>query len=335
MKIVVSDCDHESMSIEQKVLSDAGLGFEHYACRSEDDLIAQCEGANAILTQYGPFTDRVLAALRPSLGIIVRYGVGVDTVDLEAATRHGVQVCNVPDYGMYEVSDHALGLMLALVRKIPMISAAAHRGEWDYRLTIPVRRVKDMTVGVLGVGRIGRLFAEKASALGCRVVLCDPYKPGVCRQLPGTDEVDFDELLREADVISVHCPLSNETRGILDRGAIARMKPGAILINTARGGIIDEEALAEALASGKLSGAGIDVVESEPLAASSPLLRFDNCIVTPHMGWYSEESAQELKRKVAEEAVRFARGEAPRYPVNTPVAGERRTATSLAGGAES
>ncbi|MFD0979137.1 C-terminal binding protein [Tropicimonas aquimaris] len=316
MKIVVADCDHESMEIEKNILADAGLDYTHFACRTEEDLITQCAGANVILTQYGPFTDRVLAALRPDLGLVVRYGVGVDTVDLDAATRHGVQICNVPDYGMYEVSDHALGLMMALVRKIPMIAAATRRGEWDYRMAIPVRRIRDMTVGVLGVGRIGRLFAEKVAALGSRVVLCDPYKPGLCELLPGAEQLTFDEMIAIVDVVSIHCPLSEETRGIIGASEIARMKPGAIILNTARGGIVDEDALAEGLASGKLGGAGIDTVESEPLAATSPLLSFENCIVTPHMGWYSEQSAQELKRKVAEEAVRFARGKPPAYPVN-------------------
>jgi D-3-phosphoglycerate dehydrogenase len=304
------------MAIEQKVFSDAGLGFDHFACRSEDELIAQCAGANVILTQYGPFTERVLAALESDLGLIVRYGVGIDTVDLDAATRHGVQVCNVPDYGMHEVSDHALGLMMALVRKIPTISNATRRGEWDYRQSIPVRRIKDMTVGVLGVGRIGQLFARKVAALGARVVLCDPYKRDLSKRVPGAEQVDFDELLKIADVISVHCPLSKETRNIFDAEALGRMKPDALILNTARGGIIDEEALAAALAAGTLGGAGLDTVENEPLLAISPLLALENCIVTPHMAWYSEESAQELKRKVAEEAVRFSRGEAARYPLN-------------------
>lgn len=284
-------------------------------------MITQCAGANVILNQYGPFTEPVLAALVPDLGLIVRYGVGVDNVDLEAATRHGVQVCNVPDYGMNEVSDHALGLMLALVRKLPMITDLTRKGQWDYRLTIPVHRVRDLTIGVLGVGRIGRLFAAKAAAFGGRVLLCDPYNPEVSKQLPGTEQVTFGDLLADSDVLSVHCPLSAETRGLIGAAELARMKPGAIVINTARGGIIDEEALADALESGAIGGAGIDTVEQEPLPGESRLLSQANCLVTPHMAWYSEEAAHEMKRKVAEEAVRFARGEAPRYPVNRP---ERR-----------
>lgn len=303
------------MHIETGVLDKAGLSFEHFACRTEDQMVTRCKGANVILNQYGPFTETVLAALSPELGLIVRYGVGVDNVDLDAASRHGVQVCNVPDYGMNEVSDHALALMLALIRKVSMMAANTRKGEWDYRQSIPVRRIQDMTIGVLGVGRIGGLFARKAMALGGRVVLCDPYKPDLRKDVPD-EQVTFDEFLRIADVISVHCPLSPETYRLLGASEFARMKKGALVINTARGGIVDETALAEALASGHLGGAGIDTAEREPMPATSPLFAAPNCLVTPHMAWYSEESAQELKRKVAEEAVRFACKERLHYPVN-------------------
>lgn len=304
------------MQIETGVFDGAGLGFEHYACRTEDEMIARCKGANVILNQYGPFTEKVLSVLSPELGLVVRYGVGVDNVDLDAASRHGVQVCNVPDYGMDEVSDHALALMLALIRKVPMIAANTRKGEWDYRQTIPVPRIQEMTIGVLGAGRIGALFARKARALGGRVVLCDPYKPDLKRALPD-EKVTFDEFLKIADVISVHCPRSPETYHLLGAREFARMKKGALVINTARGGLIDEAALAEALACGHLGGAGIDTAEREPMPATSPLLAAPNCLVTPHMAWYSEEAAQELKRKVAEEAVRFARNEKLHYPVNS------------------
>jgi len=193
MKIVVSDCDHASMAIERDVLGGAGFTFEHHICRSEDDMIAGCAGATIILNQYGPLTDRVFTALAPDIALIVRYGVGVDHIDLEAATRHGVWVCNVPDYGINEVSDHAIGLMLMLERHLLRMVRFTRKGDWDYRQAIPVRRIKDMTIGVLGAGRIGRLFAHKVSAFGARVVVCDPYNqdlgdlmpepPRVCRRL--------------------------------------------------------------------------------------------------------------------------------------------------------
>lgn len=318
MKIVVSDCDHASMSEEEKVFAAESMDFTHLACKTEDDVISECAGAAIVLNQYAPFTERVFAALEPGLKQIVRYGVGVDNIDLKAATRHGVQVCNVPDYGMNEVSDHALGLMLSLIRKIAFTTELTRAGTWDYRRSVPVRRIGSLTVGVVGVGRIGRLFAQKVGMLGCRVVGYDPYRPDLPRELPGIEQVGFDQLLAEADVISLHCPRTQETLGLFGAEALSRMKPTALLINTARGGIIDEAALAEALAAGRLGGAALDTVQTEPLAANSPLRSFDNCLVTPHMAWYSEESAEELNRKVAEEAVRFAKGEAVHYPVNRP-----------------
>ncbi|WP_373236385.1 C-terminal binding protein [Cohaesibacter celericrescens] len=317
MKIVVSDCDHESMKIEKDILAAAGLDFDHKVARTEDEVIAQCKGGNIILNQYGKFDDRVFTAL-PEVKQIVRYGVGVDNIDLEAATRHGVQICNVPDYGMHEVSDHALALMLSLIRKIPATIDQTRRREWDFRQMAPIRRITDMTIGVLGGGRIGGLFAKKALPLAKEVIVFDPYKTELEAATPGVKQVDFEELLSKADVLSIHCPLSDETRGLISAEALKRMKPGAIIINTARGGIVDEAALAEQLLSGALGGAALDCISKEPITQDSPLLDMANVFITPHMAYYSEESSQELKRKVAEEAVRFAKGEPVHYPVNKP-----------------
>ncbi len=318
MKIVISDCDHKSMSVEETLFAESGLSYTHLACRTEDEVIEQCRGAGIVMNQYAPFTPRVFAALDPDLKLIVRYGVGVDNIDLEAATQHGVQVCNVPDYGMNEVSDHALGLMLGLVRKLPFITELTRRGDWDYRRSIPVRRLATLTVGIVGVGRIGGLFARKVSALGCRIVGVDPRRLELAPEHPEVAFVTFDELLADADVVSIHCPLTTETRGMFGTDTLARMKPTAFLINTARGGIIDEAALADALARDAIGGAAIDTVAGEPLAADSPLRQHANCLVTPHMAWYSEEAAEELNRKVAEEAIRFAKDGTVHYPVNHP-----------------
>ncbi len=318
MRIAISDCDHDSMSVEERLFAESGLSYTHLACRTEDEVIDQCRGVGIIMNQYAPFTPRVFAALSPDLKLIVRYGVGVDNIDLEAATEFGVQVCNVPDYGMHEVSDHALGLMLSLVRKLPFITALNRLGVWDYRRSIPVRRIGTLTVGIVGVGRIGNLFAHKVNALGCRVIGTDPRRPDLEREHPEITFVSFDTLVRESDVISIHCPLTPETHNLFGADAFGRMKPTALIINTARGGIIDETALADALARGAIGGAAIDTAAREPLSAGLPLLSHVNCLVTPHMAWYSEESAEELNRKVAEEAIRFARGDTVCYPVNTP-----------------
>ena len=319
MKIVVSDCDHESMSIEEKVLKDAGYSMTLHQCKTEEDLINLCKGASSVMNQYAPFTRRVIEALKPDLKQIVRYGVGVNNVDLEAASDHGVQVCNVPDYGMNEVSDHGIAMMMALVRKIVLMNNLVHKNEWDYQKSIPIFRLSEQTLGVIGLGRIGRLFAKKASAFGFKILGHDIYyKPNAA---DGTDFItpaSIEEIIEKSDVIAVYCPLTDETRDMFNDVAFDKMKKTAYIINTSRGGIINENALAKALAEGKIAGAALDVADKEPLPADSPLRKFDNCLLTPHMAWYSEEAGCELKRKVAEEVVRFSKGEAVHYPVNKP-----------------
>lgn len=315
MDVIITDCDHASMEIEQDILATAGLSHAQYKCRTEAEMIDTCAGVPVLLNQYGPLSARVLEALAPDLRLVARYGVGVDHVDLTAASRLGIQVCNVPDYGMHEVSDHAIAMMLTLVRKLPQTVELCRAGVWDYRRAIPIHRMTEMTVGVLGGGRIGTLFARKALAFGATVRLHDPYSDDVP---PDVEPTSFDDLLATSDVISVHCPLNAETRGLIGREEMLRMRPGSYIVNTARGGLVDEVALAEALASGHLAGAGIDTVEEEPISPSSPLLKQANCLVTPHMAWYSEEAAREMKERVAEEAVRFFKGQQPRCPANTP-----------------
>ena len=208
--------------------------------------------------------------------------------------------------------------MLALIRKLPQMNDQTKGGKWDYTTAIPVHRLGEMTVGVIGLGRIGRNFARKASAMGMHVLGYDPYYTPNAKD--GTDfiiPVSEEQLLRGSDVVSIHCPLNN-SRGMLERTAMEMMKSGAYLINVARGGIVDEEALDWALTSGHLAGAALDCMAKEPAPAEYPLFHHKNLIATPHMAWYSEEAAQELKRKIAEEAVRFARGEKIYYPVNHP-----------------
>lgn len=317
MKIVVSDCDHDSMAIETEVFKKAGMSFELFQCKTEADAIAQLKGANIIINQYTPMTRKVIAALRPELKQIVRYGVGVNNIDLVAASDLGVQACNVPDYSMSEVSDQALAMALALARKVVQMNALTHAGAWDYQKSIPVFRIAGSTIGVIGLGRIGRMFAKKAAALDAKIVGFDAYyKPNAADGSEYITSVSLDELLKTSDIISINCPLTDETRHMIDDAAFAKMKPTAYIVNASRGGIIDEAALARALEAKTIAGAALDVAEVEPLPADSPLRKLDTCLLTPHMAWYSEQAGLELKRKVAEEACRFAKGEAVKYPVN-------------------
>ena len=312
--VIVADCDHPSIDIERDVLKDTCPDIRWLACKTEDEVIAQCKDGEGILIQYAPMTRRVLEQL-PRCRIIARYGVGVDTVDLLAASDLGIVVSNVPDYGTNEVSDHALAMMLCLTRKVPMANAQIKRGQWDFRLMHPVRRHQVQTIGIIGLGRIGRAMAHKTHALGMKVVGYDPF-------LKATNLPDYitllslEELLQQSDVVSVHCPLTDVTRNMLDGSMLSLMKPSAYLVNTARGCIVDEVALDKLLTDQKLAGAAMDVLAAEPGPVTHPLFKHENFYCTPHMAWHSEESAQELKRKAAEETRRVLRGEAPMYQVN-------------------
>lgn len=312
--VIIADCDHESIDIEREVLADVCVELPWLNCRSEDEVIAQCPAADGMIIMYAPITRRVLESL-PRCRVIARYGVGVDTIDLKAAAELGIVVCNVPDYGTEEVSDHALAMMLCLTRKVAKASDLVKKGQWDFRLMQPIFRHGTQTLGIVGAGRIGQAMARKANSLGMRILASDPFVAP--ESLPDyITLVDLDTLLAESDVVSVHCPLGAGTKNLLDAARLGRMKPTAYLINTARGSIVDEVALDRLLAEGKLAGAAMDVLAAEPGRPDNPLFRHENFICTPHMAWHSRESARELKRKAAEEVRRVLRGEAPRYQVN-------------------
>ena len=299
--IAVSDCDHLNMKEEEAVCARFGLSLDLFQCHTEEDLIRTLPGYTAVLNQYAPFTEQVFSAL-PDLKLIVRYGVGVNNIDLDAASRHGVAVCNVPDYGVQEVAGHAFSMMMALTRKLIPMNASVKAGRWEYAESIPIMRYRDMTVGVIGLGRIGSCFADMVRSLGCRILGYDinPERKGP----DFVEAVDFDTLLKTSDVISIHSNLET-SRHLIDLARMKEMKASAYLINVSRGGIIQEQDLAEALSAGLLAGAGIDVTETEPLPSDSPLLQAPNLILTPHMAWYSEQASSDLKTKTAEEAARF------------------------------
>ncbi|MBD8027421.1 C-terminal binding protein [Ureibacillus sp. Re31] len=316
MKVIISDCDHADIQIEQEIFRKNHIDFELQQNETEDDLIQHCQEASVIINQYAPFTEKVLSQL-PKLKLIVRYGVGVNNIDLTAATKYGVQICNVPDYGTHEVADHALALMLALTRKITKMNRLVKEGIWDYQESIPIFRHSEQVVGVIGVGRIGSEFAKKVHALGCKVIAYDvsAQHKKYESSLSFIEFVEFEQLIQKADIISIHCP-SDNAMNLINESVLKRMKRTSYLINVSRGGIVDEDALYEALASNTIAGVALDVSVKEPITTESPLLTLDNFICTPHMAWYSEQAAQELKRKVAEEAVRYVKNERLHYPVN-------------------
>ena len=317
---MITDCDHDNIDPEKKVFAEAGIEVHLAECKTASEVIEEAREAEAIINQYAPIDASVLDALG-RCRVVVRYGVGVDTVDVEAATRHGVWVANVPDYGVEEVSDHAFALAMNMLRGISRLDRSVRSGGWDVGIVRPLRRIRDLTVGVVGCGRIGSALARKASRLDLRVVAYDAVPvPGELVE-EGVEPVGFDELLATSDVVSLHVPLTEETRHFVGEEQIRRMKPGAFLVNTARGGIVDHAALLRALDEGEISGAALDVLETEPPEEGDPLISHDRVLVTPHAAWYSEESYETLKTEAAREAVRVLSGEPPRSPVNQP--GER------------
>jgi len=314
MKVIITDCDHKDIATESAIFNTSHIPFELKQCRSEEDVINNCQGAQALIVQYAPITKRVIEAL-PELKMIARYGVGVDSIDLPAATKHGIQVCNVPDYGMNEVADHALALMMALTRKIVLMNDLTKHKKWDYIPSMPIHRASSQTVGVIGLGRIGRNFAQKAHALGYNIIGFDPYY----HESADSNFIkilSFDEILAQSDIISLHIP-ADGNKNLFDKSVFAKMKKNAVILNVARGGIINEDDLYDALKNNVISGAGIDCSSSEPMSLNNKLFSLDNYIATPHMAWYSEEAAKELNRKVAEETVRFFANKPLHYKVNT------------------
>jgi D-3-phosphoglycerate dehydrogenase / 2-oxoglutarate reductase len=318
--VLICGLDHDNVAEEDAVFQSAGVRFGQVVARTEEDFLHHGRDAHALLVQYGAVTRRVIEGL-PNLRLLVRYGVGVDGIDLAAATDRGIPVVNVPDYGTDEVANHAVALLLALARKLPRLDRQTRAGRWDVFEVQPIHRLAGQTVGIVGCGRIGSRVARKLGGFDLRLLAHDPY---VADFPPGVTPAGLDRLLAESDYMTLHCPLTAGTRHLVDGAALARMKPTAVLINTARGGLVDTAALADALARGRLAGAGLDVTEQEPLPPGSPLLRLEQVIVTPHAAWYSEEGRSDLKRRVAEEAVRvLVRGEPPLHCVNPGVLAKR------------
>lgn len=313
MKIYITDCDHESMDIEKKTFTKEGVDFEILNVTQPEDIIRACHDADALILQYATISDNVLSSLKNLKGV-VRYGVGVNTIDIESATKNNVAVCNVPDYGTNEVADHALALIMALARKLPLLIKDTKSNIWAYEKAIPIYRLQEQTAGIIGLGRIGLSLAKKLHGIGLKVIGFDPLAKK--EQLPDyIDFVSLDELLSHSDIISLNLPLTKSTENLIDSKEFSKMKSNCYLVNTARGGIVNEEALYQALLNHTIAGAALDVFKQEP-PTDRKLFSLDNFIATPHAAWYSEQSQQDLKRKAAEEAIRLARGEKPLYCLN-------------------
>jgi D-3-phosphoglycerate dehydrogenase len=309
-KVVVSDQVFPSVEVERGLLAaiDAELTV---ASGSIEEVLATAEDADAILNTYLPWDATSIGRLR-KCRIIARYGIGIDNVDLAAASGRGIVVTNVPDYSVEEVATHALALILASVRRLSFADESLRDGGWSIDRFRPIRRLSTLTVGLVGFGRIGRRIAAPLEALGATIVTYDPYLTPTAEIQPLSS---LDELLSTSDVVSLHLPLTPETRGLIDEEAIGKMKPDAILINTSRGPLVQLDAVTSALREGRLGGAGLDVFDTEPLDPSR-IEDVPNLIVTPHMAYYSEEALAESQRKAATQVIKVLTGEKPDYQVN-------------------
>lgn len=322
MRIDITECDHDSFAIEEEVAARHGAELRVHRARDADEIVAACAGADAIVVQYARITADVLDRL-PGLRAIGRYGVGVDSLDVEAATARGVAVCPVPDYGTESVSDHAIALTLAALREIPRMDRAVRYGADAFPAIRPMHTIAGRTFGVVGVGRIGTATARKAAALGFEVVGHDIAAPPGETVFHGVPTLSLTDLLERCDVVSLHTPLDASTHHLVGATELARMRDGAVLVNTSRGGVVDTDALVDALARGALRGAALDVSENEPLDPWHPLTGFENVTLTPHLAWYSEESYAELKRRVMENVAAVCAGERPRDVLNPEALGPR------------
>ncbi len=307
--------------LDEKLIYGAGGTLQCGRASSLADRITLAKTAEVLIASTAAMSREFLREL-PQLKGIVRTGIGYDSVDVEAATELGIAVANVPEFCQDEVAEHALGLLLAVTRKIVLADRLARQGKWVAGIQermLPIRRLKGQTLGLVGFGRIAQRFAGMAKALGFRVIATDPYVEPRVAQAAEVELMSLEELLPQSDIVSLHVPLTPETRYLIDSDSIALMKHGAILINTSRGPVVDEVALEEALADGDLGGAGLDVLETEPPKMPHPLLDFDNVVVTCHYASCSLEAYADLRRSISEQAAQILRGEFPRHLINTQV----------------
>ena len=312
-KVLLSDHDFAELALEQALFEHHGIDLVVAQCRTEDDVIAAAQGAFGILLQYAPVTEKVVEAL-PQLGIVSRYGAGFDTIDTEACRRHGVWVANSPDYGVGEVATHALALALALVRNVVAYHRDIQAGQWHFLSSGALRRASDMTLGIVGLGRIGKRMAHVGRNVFGRVIATDPYL--IDGDFPAyVGRASLQHLFATADVVSLHVPLNAETRGMVDAPLLSAMKPGSFLVNTARGAVVDVDAALAAVDAGTLAGLALDVLPVEPVPRDSRLLAHPRVILTPHAAFFSEDAARELRRKAAQNLVTWLRSGRPDYVV--------------------
>jgi D-3-phosphoglycerate dehydrogenase / 2-oxoglutarate reductase len=302
---LLTDADRFPFDADDRaLLTAAGVELRELEGHDPDDVVRAARGVDAVFVYHARFPRETIAQL-DGVRVLARCGAGYDNIDVAAARAQGIEVVYVPDYGVDDVADHALAVLLASARRVAQSDRAIRAGGWPpYSDLAPMRRLRSCTLGVVGYGRIGRNLAAKGAALGLRVLVHDPYVPDT--------SIDLRRLLRESDFVSLHVPLNDATRHMIGRSELAHMRPTAILVNTARGGLVDTTALADALRAGELGGAALDVFEETPLPVDHPLRSLDNVVLTPHSAAYTEEALAEVRKRPLADALRVLRGETPR-----------------------
>jgi len=315
MNVIITDHSYEDINQEKEIIKNFGAKLAVYACKTEEDVIKCTTEADIIICQFAPITKKVIDNLKECKAII-RYAVGVDNIDVDAATKKGIHVCNVPDYGTEEVALHTVSLILSLIRKLPIQQKASRQGKWTYKETKPIHRLRGQTLGLVGFGRIPRYVAKLMKEFEVQILIHDPFIDNNEIKMLGYNSGSLTELFEKSNIISIHVPLSKQTHHLIDKNLFNITQKNPYIVNTSRGGIINEKDLLEAFLENKISGIALDVSETEPMGIDNPLLKYDQIIVTPHSAWYSEESIEALQRSVAEEAIRILSGDAPKNSVN-------------------
>ena len=310
--VVVTDATFPDVVAEAGAAEARGASFFRASCRSAEEVADAVRGARVAVVQFAPLSREAIAGLAPG-ATVIRYGVGYDNFDLAALKEHGVQAAYVPDYCTEEVADHTAAMALALLRKLPQLDASVRRGEWAaVKVSKPLKPFRESNLGFFGFGRIAQGVRDRLAPFGFRVLAHDPWQEG---KHEGVRFVDVSTLVAESDVLSLHAPATETTRGIISAEALSRMQPHAVIVNSARGDLIVEDALAQALTEGRIGGAALDVFGTEPLPEGSPLRSAPNLLLTPHAAWYSDAAVSRLQSLVAEEISRALDGQPPRRPI--------------------
>ena len=315
--VIHTDPLHSDFSAEREELAAIGAEFRVTRCRTEEEVATACHEADGLIVTYAKVGRTALAAM-PRLKIMVRTGVGYDSLDVPAATERKVMVANVPDYCVSEVADHTLALLLAWWRRIGELDQQVRTEGWGAPIK-PVYRLEGKTLGLLGMGRMGQAVAARAQGFGLKLLGYDPYVPDAAFAASAVERATLDRLFAEADIVTVHSPLTEETRGIIGEKTLRLMKPTAVVVNTSRGGLINTDDLVAAIRQGRIAGAALDVLETEPLPMNHPIRHLPRVLLTPHAAWYSEQSEPELRRRAARIVAQGLRGERPRSLLNPEV----------------